>query len=145
MSTTTKTFTLPGAERFAEYLMSIVEGRLTAEGPEIVDRSYDGQFGKEWIVKLDGKPLGTYNTFGPKPGETEFGRQYVGRLPGYVNEAIASMNRGRPEEEERVPVDTVSLSYDNKRFEARPIHEGPGKLTDTPWQRQDGHDKIPFP
>ena len=117
---------LPGAEKFSRYLEEMLDGVLTSECPEIVDRSYDGKYGQRWVVKLDGEQLGEYFTFGPKPGETEFGREFRGRIPGYKESDI-------------------SLVYANKRFEAQLLHEGLGKLIDTPWQRQDGHDQVPFP
>ena len=93
----------------------MLDGVLTSEGPEIVDRSYNNKYGQRWVVKLDGEQLGEYFTFGSKPGETEFGREFRGRIHGYRES-------------------DVSLVYANQRFEAQPIHEGPGKLIDTPWQ-----------
>ncbi len=141
----TSGFQLPGAERFSEYLEKIVDGILAAEGPEVMDdRSYGVEYVKRWTVRLNGALLGEYRTLGPKPGETDFGREFTGRIPGYKNECIAVSNQGRPESERR-PEDTVSLVYSNRRYEAKPMHEGPGELVDTPWQRQDGHDEIPFP
>jgi len=91
-----------------------------------VDRSYNGKYAKRWIVNLNGNQLGKYFTFGPKPGETEFGREFRGKIPDYRT-------------------GDISLVYANQRFEAQLFHEGPGKIVDTPWQRQDWHDQIPFP
>jgi len=122
----TDRFQLPGAEEFSQHLETILEGDLTADGPEIVDRSYNGEYAKRWVVNLDGNQIGEYLTFGPKPDETEFGREFRGKIPGYRTEDIC-------------------LTYGNRRFEAQLFHEGPGKLIDTPWQRQDGHDQMPFP
>ena len=64
-------------------------------------------------------------------------------MPGYINECIVVGNKHKPEGE-RTPEDTVSLIYANRRFEAQSPHEGPGRLVDTPWQRQDFND-VPFP
>ena len=163
-------FQLPGAERFSQYLEERLDGVLTAEGPEIVDRSYTGKYGRRWIVKLNGEQIGEYLTFGPKPDETDFGREFRGRIPDYINECITVTNQRKPESE-RMPEDSVSLVYANARFEyideaiipyikneltaeyleqlmkEHPLFIGRyhGAIVDTPWQRQDGHDKIPFP
>ena len=117
---------LPGAKNFFQYLNEKLDGVLTSEGPEIVDRSYDGKYARRWVVRLDGKQLGEYFTFGPKLGETEFCREFKGRLPGYSESDVA-------------------LVYANRRYEVQSFDEGHGKLVDTPWQRQDGHDQVPFP
>ncbi len=140
----TDEFRLPGAKNFSNYLQINLGEVLAAEGPEIVDRSYNGEYGKMWIVKKNGETIGKYYTFGPMPGETDFGREFWGRIPGYRNECVVVSNRGKPASEE-TPEDSVSLVYANQRFEAQDINEGPGKSVDTPWQRQDSHDKIPFP
>ena len=140
----TNKFQLSGAERFSQYLEEKLVGVLTAEGPQIIDRSYTGEYGKRWVVRQSGEQIGEYFTFGPESGETDFCREFRGRIPGYKNELAAMMNQRKPDAE-RMPEDSVSLTYSNQRFEAQSIHEGPGKLVDTPWQRQDGHDKIPFP
>ena len=139
----TNEFKLPGAEKFASFLKLKVKGVLTAEGPQVVDRSYNGKYAQKWVVKLDGEQLGEYFTFGPKPGEMEFGREFRGRVPGHVNGCVAIGNKFRPEGE-RIPEDTVSLVYADQRFEAQLMSEGLGRLVDTPWQRQDFND-IPFP
>lgn len=146
---------LPGAEIFSQYLEEMLGGVLTAEGPEIVDRSYNGEYGKRWIIRRQrgiigrilgqrGELIGEYFTFGPEPAETEFGREFRGRILGYVNECVGIHNQGRPTAE-RMPIASVHLIYANQRFEAQPMDEGPGILVDTPWQRQDGHDMILFP
>ena len=138
-------FQLPGAERFSQYLEEMLGGELTTEGPETVDWSYGIEYTKRWIIKLSKKiKIGEYYTFGPKPGETDFGREFRGRIPGYKNECVAVSNQTRPESK-KIPEDSVSLVYANERLETQSIHEGPGKLVDTPWQRQDGHEQIPFP
>jgi hypothetical protein len=135
-------FNLPGAERFSQYMKEKVEGILSVTGPEIVDESYNGEYGKEWIVYLDGKKIGRYNTFGPKPSEKEVGREYHGRLPGYVNDLVMAGNKYR---EDKIPIDTVVLIFGNEKCEARDLEEGPGRLIRTHWQRQDGHSGILFP
>lgn len=135
-------FNLPGAERFTQYMREKVKGILSVTGPEIVDESYNGEYGKEWIVYLDGKEIGRYYTFGPNPGEKEFGRQYSGRIPGYVNEAVEVGNKYR---EDKMPIDTVGLIFGNEKYVGAFAHEGPGSLIRTPWQRQDGHSGIVFP
>lgn len=133
-------FKLFGAERFAQYLESVVKGKLTVDSPE----NHGTLYGKRWIIRLDQQQLGEYFTFGPKPGETDFGREYNGRIPRYKNEAIALANKYKSDSEKDAE-DAVSLVYANRRFEPQLTHEGPGMLVSTPWQRQDGHDKIPFP
>jgi len=138
----TEKFQLPGAKGFASFIESRADGVLTAEGPEIVDRIYGGT--RKWVVKLDGERLGEYLAFGSKPGETEFSREFRGRVPGYVNELVLSGNEHKLEDE-RVPIDTVCLTYSNRAYEEQDADEGEGRLVDTPWQRQDGHDEIPFP
>ena len=143
-SKTKKKFELPGAERFSHHLERICKGTLTAEGPEVLDTSYNCNYTQRYIIKQEGVKIGEYYTYGPKPGETDFGRQFNGIIPGYTNTLIVSGNKMRTESE-RIPENSVILSYDNKRFEAQPMHEGSGLLIDTPWQRQDFHDRIPFP
>lgn len=163
-------FQLLGAEKFSQHLEGRLDGVLTAEGPEIIDRSYNGEYGKKWIVRLNGEQIGEYFTFGPKPQKTEFGREFRGRILGYKNEAVVIANRGKPESE-KMPECTVSLIYDNGRCEyidEALIPHIKGELTaeyleqlrkehrllsgrsqvsivKTKWQRQDGHDQIPFP
>jgi hypothetical protein len=135
-------FNLPGAERFTQYMREKVKGILSVTGPEIVDNSYNGEYGKEWIVYLEGKKIGSYYTFGPKPSEKEFGRQYSGRIPGYVNDAEVVGNKYR---EDKIPIDTVELIFGNEKYVAHFMHEGAESLIPTPWQRQDGHSGIVFP
>lgn len=135
-------FNLPGAERFTQYMREKVRGILSVTGPKIVDNSYNGEYGKEWIVYLDKKEIGKYCTFGPKPGEKELGRQYSGRIPSYVNDAAVVGNKYR---EDKVPIDSVVLTFGNEKYLAAFMHEGPGSLIHTPWQRQDGHRGIVFP
>ena len=126
------TFDIPGAEEFAAYLTDIVDGELTITGPEIVDRSYNGEYGKEWVILLDGEQLGIYHTFGPKPGEFDFGREYSGSIPGYENPVTHK--------------DKVIIYFSNRKFEAGNHAMGEyGKIVNTPWQRQDGVTSIPFP
>ncbi len=168
----TNRFQLLGADRFSLHLDKILDGILTAEGPEIVDRSYNGQYAKRWKVRLDGEQIGEYYTFGPKPGETDFCREYRGRIPGYRNECIAVANEFC-QESKRMLEDQVFVVYDNGRCghidetliphlpphgeltaeslktlrEEHQFHSGRyvPVLVKTPWQRQDGHDQIPFP
>ena len=142
-------FYLPGAAKFSQYLRDKMIGILGIKGPEIVDRSYNGEYGKEWRVYLNDIVVGRYHTFGPKPGESEFGRQYKGRISGYENEAVVVGNKFR-NEENKIPIDSVVLIFYNRKFEAQLWQEGhsygtTGRLIDTPWQRQDGHRGIPFP
>ena len=144
MNQMTDKFQLPGAERFSHYLEKILEGVLTAEGPEIVDRSYDCEYAKKWIIRQDDKELGEYYTFGPMPGETDFGREFRGRIPGYVNELTAFLNKIILVSE-RTPEDSVYLVYSNKKLELQNIDEGFGELIYTAWKRQDFNNKIPFP
>ncbi len=138
-------FGMPGAERFARYLNDIVGGNLRTEGPEIVEFSYDGKYGKKWVIKLDGKELGKYTTFGPKPGETGVIREYDGIIPGYVNEAAVVSNKYETGEA-KLPLDHVVLVYSNSCCVLTDLDEKSSiKMLKTLWQRQDGHDKIPFP
>lgn len=147
----TNKFQLPGAENFSEYLEEKLEGILTVEGPEVVDWSYGVDYTKKWIISLNGEQIGVYRTFGPKPGEAEFGREFKGRIPGYVNECLSIYSKYKLslfkncKQMSRLTEDTVSLIYSNTRFEFRSFNEEPESLINTPWQRQDGHKKIPFP
>jgi hypothetical protein len=110
---------LPGAEDFARYLDSVVDGTLIIEGSEVYDFSYGMDFGKKWVIRLDGEVLGAYFTEGPKPGADNFRRRYNGKIPGYVD-----------------PIYLVfSEFYNDPKV---------GTRVQTPWQRQDNHD-IPFP
>lgn len=134
-------FVLPGAEQFSAYLQSIVKGELTVEGPKVLDWSWGVEYTKRWIVKLDDEILGEYFTFGPKPKETDFGRQYDGRIPEYVNKAI---EKGNLCTGEKCPVDKVILSWSNIKCVMTGVHEL-SKIITVPWGRQDGHTAIPFP
>jgi hypothetical protein len=80
---------------------------------------------EEMDIFLTGEKIGLFNY------SYEGIVQYQGRLPGYFNELSQD--------------DRVTLIWDNKKFVAQVFNEGPGYLKDTPWQRQDGHDEIPFP
>jgi hypothetical protein len=137
---------LPSADNFVAYLLSVVSGNVTVEGPVVTDWSYGMDYCKQWTIRLDGQVLGVFSTFGPKPGE-KMGMQYVGRIPGYVNEAIAICNEGHETDGQMLPVDRAILIFDNHRFEAYAFHEGrgSGSIVETPWQRQDGNKEIPFP
>jgi hypothetical protein len=134
---------LPGAERFLQDLQSRLYGSITTVGPEIIDRSYNGEYGKEWTVLWRGETIGHYRTFGPKPGETEYAREYRGKIPGYVNDCAAAGNAHRPKSEQ-YPIDVVTLVWDNRTFRLGDYPKG-GEIVLTPWQRQDGHDQIQFP
>jgi len=163
-------FKLLGAENFTKFLEARVDGNLTAQGPEVVDWSYNREYAKRWIILLNGDKLGEYFTLGPKPGETEFGREFTGRIPNYVNEWVVVANQGK-QESEKMPENSVSLIYSNGRFEyideaLLPHIKGEltaehlekllkehqllsgrsrGAIVKTPWQRQDRHETIPFP
>jgi len=139
---TTK-FQLPGAENFTKFLEERVEGILTVEGPEVVDRTYDNRDIKSRIIKLNGNRLGEYLTSDTKSDQNEFDREYRGRIPDYKNKLIAEANKFRLETK-RIPEDEVFLIYSRKRDGF--LHcRSPGKLVDAPWKRQDGHETIPFP
>lgn len=138
---------LPGAEKFVRFLEDHVSGELTIEGPETVDIKEDnGKYARRWTVKNNGAKLGEYLTSDPKPGETEFGREYRGRVPGYVNDHIQIANLFHPE---NLPLDQVSLVWDSQKFQEQSISirksKRPERLVDTTWQRYDGHSQIPFP
>ncbi|MBS3168735.1 hypothetical protein J4216_06415 [Candidatus Woesearchaeota archaeon] len=163
---------IPGAPKFLEYLESIIDGEITIKGPEIIDRSYNGEYGKEWKLSLDSQDLGVYRTFGPKPGENEFEREYLGRIPGYRNDALALGNKSIPYDKDKKPEDKVSLIFSNRKYvqvdEALLPHLPTGDITEeelrkiekenqymtgnfmaiivkTDWKRQDGHTSIQFP
>lgn len=138
---------LLGADNFAAYLLSVVSGKVTVEGPVVTDWSYGMHYCKQWTIRLDGQVLGVYSTFGPKPGEKIMGMQYVGRIPGYVNEMVAIHNKWHKADGQLLPVDMATLIFDNRRFEVCLFHEnqGGGEIVETPWQRQDGNNEIPFP
>ncbi len=136
---------LPGADNFVAYLLSVAGGKLTVEGPEVLDWSYDMEYTKRWNIFLDGELLGNYKTFGPKPGESQATLEYCGTIPGYTNDAIVVHNKHRVDGERELPVNQVGLSFSNQRFEAGRRFDDPGKLVETEWQRQDGHEDIPFP
>ena len=165
---------LPGAPHFSRYLAQTLSGRLEISGPDVIDTSYGIPFAKQWTVMLDGVEIGKYRTFGPKPGEKEFAREYSGRIPGYVNSCIAVGNQFKPAGEQS-PVDVVVLDFSNEKFmyideallphleryeepltmealrrleEEHPYRAGGYNrtlLVKTHWQRQDGHTQISFP
>ena len=118
--------TLPGAERFFSLLQSRCPNQtLTIGEAEVLDWSYGVDYTKRYSVYRDGAQIGEYKTFGPKPGDTNFTREYHGAIPGYA--------------------EVASLVYCNTRFElGRGLYEC-GQLITTPWQRQDGHEHIVFP
>jgi hypothetical protein len=125
---------LPGAETFFEFLKARYgTAVLTVTGPVVGDRSYNIDYAKAWTILADGVEIGKYRTFGPKPGTIGIIKEYHGYMPGY--------DRGLEEEDGRY---RISLNFSNARFEAAPF-PGVGHIVQTGWQRQDGHDTIPFP
>lgn len=85
--------------------------------------------------------VGVYKTFGPKPGESDYTREFSGKIKGYNNEAIEIANKYSKAGEEPRSVETVSLVWSNQEYDAN-THS----IENTIWKRQDGHgDKIPFP
>jgi len=142
-TTMAETFVLPGAEGFSSYLETALDGTLTTEGPEVIGRSYSET--KKWTVLLDGEVLGDYIAFSLRPGETEFSREFKGRIPGYVNEAVLIHNK-HSSLEDQIPEDTVNLVFDNQIFKQGSFRLGEhGRFIDTEWQRQDGHSIVAFP
>ena len=133
--------TLPGAERFYRYLCSIFPGKtVVVDAPIVLDWSYDMEYAKLYAIHVDGTQVGEYKTFGPKPGETDFVREFSGRLPNYRNEAALIYNQGRQESAHFDPR-KISLNYGNKRLEEGDPPEY-SHLVSTPFQRQDGHTDI---
>ena len=106
-----ETYEIPGAEAFSRYLAAQVGTELQVSGPEVLDLSYGMDFTRRYIVRAGDQVLGEFYQFGPKPGEKQMGKEFRGRVPGYVNEAIVIHNQYRGQDEETMPVDTVSLSW----------------------------------
>ena len=136
--------TLPGAERFYRYLCSLFPGQDVVVLPPVVgDRSYGIEFSKSYEVQVDGRTVGTYATFGPRPREKKVVREYRGEIPGYVNEAIVISNRYVPAGDKK-PENFVTLVYGDSYYEAA-LWDSPnphGMIVKTPWQRQDGHETL---
>ena len=130
-------FELPGAPEFSSYLQTAVSGELTVQGPEVVDRSYNSDFGKKWIVQVDGKTLGEYDTFGPKPGATEYTRFYRGYVP--VNNAAATGKKSVRKIRDDGLNHTIALIFSTRTSDEKK------DLSDVVWQRMDGYKHIPFP
>ena len=131
-------FELPGAPDFSRYLLLTINGELTLQGPEVVDRSYNTNFGKKWTVQVNGKQIGEYLTFGPRPGATEYTRCYRGYVPGYGQEKGA---RGKKSiKHGNAANNLIALVFGIPIAENKA--EDIGALVG---QRQDGHTKIPFP
>jgi hypothetical protein len=137
---------LPGAGRFYRFLSSRYPGKLVRVMPsKTVDWSYDMEFTKVYELRVDDQIVGEYMTFGPRPGESDFGRQFSGRIPGYVNELAVFVNSSRQEQK---PIDLVCLSWSNYRYESEPNPDGEfcsEYRIKTPWQRRDGSKITEFP
>ncbi len=130
---------LPGADRFFYFLCSRYPGKRVRVAPYVVlDRSYEMEYAKRYDILVDGRTVGAYTTFGPRPGEVEYMREYQGEIPDYVNDAIAVYNR---HSREYRPENQVALVFSNERFHAARFDSprAPGWIETTPWQRQDGH------
>ncbi len=128
---------LPGATAFFAFLKErCPTATIAVTGPVVGDWSYGMEYAKAWTITVDGQKIGEYWTFGPKPDEDQPGLEYRGLIPGYINEMISDGDHSQ-----------VSLIFGNQRFEAASYYEnmGGGQIVETPWQRQDGHDTIPFP
>lgn len=134
--------TLPGADRFYNYLCSLFPGQaVIVKAPVVVDWSYGMEFTKIYTIVVNGKKVGKYKTFGPKPGEEHAEREFQGNLPGHTNEAIVMQNRFLTLDPQQSP-HKVSLVFSNRKFVNKNMHEGAGELVTTPWQRQDGWNEI---
>lgn len=131
-------FELPGAPEFSRYLQMVVSGELTVQGPEVVDRSYNSDFGKKWIVKVDERQIGEYSTFGPKPGATDYTRFYRGYVPGN-NAPAVKRKKSAKTSPNQLPHNIISLLFGALNQDAKT------DLSDLVWQRLDGHKYIPFP
>jgi hypothetical protein len=124
------------APRFCRWLNGKYGNRISIS--DVKHPDYPQRW-EEFDLLLDGKIIGklNYNTDKAKEGykpldASEVGTvQYGGRLPGYLNELSKD--------------DRATLIWDNSRCVAQSIDEGQGYIEKTPWQRQDGHDTIPFP
>lgn len=163
---------IPGAELFSEYLKARVGQDLRVVGPKVLDTSYDMDFTRRYLVLAGDQLVGHYYQYGPKPGEEQPQKAFFGQIPGYVNECIVVHNQYSRDDEEPLPNDLVSLVWANERFEKESLWDDCGKdnflrskkdlqdeiphprrgsskkggyIVQTPWQRQDGHDQIPFP
>lgn len=146
----------PGAELFFQYLRAQVGQDLQITGPKFSGTSYNMNFAREYDVLAGGQLIGHYHEWGPKPGEEQAQREFYGRIPGYVNECAVACNRYSLPGENLLPEDLFSVVWANEMFEYLSLkdetadwgrwgHPQRGCIVKTPWQRQDGCDKIPFP
>ncbi len=121
---------LPGADGFYAFLCGLFPG-LTVEvrPPVVLDWSYGMEYAKAYEIWAGETKVGTFKTFGPKPGGVRPTLEFEGVLPGYRDGA------------------TIGLIFSNHRFVEGDLH-GPnpgGGIVRTPWQRQDVFAEIPFP
>jgi len=161
---------VPGADLFFAYLAAQAGQDIRVTGPEVLGTSYGIDSAKRYLVLTGDVLVGQYYEYGPKLGESEVQRHFWGQIPGYVNECVVVHNRHLELGEKPMPENLVSLVWANERFEmeeelyfqkrienidgdkyagyssGRKLYsKGHGRMVDTPWQRQDGHDQIPFP
>ncbi|HTK33624.1 MAG TPA: hypothetical protein VL335_03745 [Candidatus Paceibacterota bacterium] len=138
--------TLPGAERFFEFLCSRVgKVKIKVHHPIVLDTSYDIDYSMLYKVFVGSEKIGEYKTFGPNPEEKRLTLEFSGFIPGYINKAAIIHNRHLSKNDRPIKLNSISLCFSNRRFEAQNFDEGPGRMVKTPWQRQDGHETIPFP
>lgn len=106
-------FSLPEAPNFTRFLIERFGQNLVAQKEESADDRW-----QVWLIKdQDGEVHGRYRIYG-KPGEADYGIEYSGRIPGYVNQATAIYNQSR-ESDEQQPVDQICLTW---RTRAQKIH-----------------------
>ncbi|MCK9458497.1 MAG: hypothetical protein M0R80_02490 [Proteobacteria bacterium] len=135
---------LPGAENFSKYLEQKYGFTISVEGIDPKDGA------KIYLVKRYNKIIGIYSVYEPRPGETDFVRDFEGRLPGYVNDVLARRNKKLPKyllpfadkARKKPPVDSVSLTWANEKWRVcGGFEEALGQY----WYRHDRHEVIPFP
>ncbi len=134
-------FTLPGAENFAQYLSTSLEGRLTAEGPI---ETVNGKVELIWKIYQNEIELGTYTveyaTTTAERDPAKAMRIYDGRIPGYVNPSIAGMNEHLRADQAPADVSCVKLIFAYLQGPQKPMQP-----TRSDWKRDDGHKDISFP
>lgn len=134
-------FALEGARRFASYLQELAGEGLTAEGP--VKFKQGDEPGRRWEIKLNDAHLGDYYSFDPKPGNTHHKREYIGRIPGYINRTTGTDQVALTFSD--VDINVVTEAFTDEKDGAKAYKGFRDVKTSTPWKRQDYHKAIPFP
>jgi len=159
---------LMGAKNFLQYLRDTTGLTIFVEGP--FPLGYEGALSWNIYVGHTTRKCGTYTVFPPKAYELgchwklekmvrslpfltkDTKQKYLGIIDRTIEFFLGLVSYERefhgviPRYTKYSEANSSTLIWSNRRFESGNIFsEEHGRIVKTPWQRQDGHDGIPFP